>query len=214
MASVLAHLTPELAAPVAFAFHTGWRIASEVLPMQWRQVDLKAGTVRLEAGTTKNRDARIVYMTAAVRTILEERDAERLRLKKQGKIMPLVFFRMRRDAWGRQEAAPGRILQAGLAAGLQCGRTPWQEAARPASHGGAQSRSGGRLAHGGDEDGGPPNREHLQPLQHHERGRPSRGREKARCSRRRASTAAAERPVVITPPEQKGRCPRAFSIFM
>lgn len=29
---------------------------SEVLPLQWSQVDFKAGTVRLDPGTTKNRE--------------------------------------------------------------------------------------------------------------------------------------------------------------
>jgi integrase len=42
-----------------FAYLTGWRIQSEILPLQWRHVDLKAGTVRLDPGTTKNRDGRL-----------------------------------------------------------------------------------------------------------------------------------------------------------
>ena len=38
-ASVLAHLPAEIQPIVAFAYITGWRIASEVLPLEWRQVD-------------------------------------------------------------------------------------------------------------------------------------------------------------------------------
>jgi integrase len=31
---------------ITFAYITGWRIASEILPLQWRQVDFDAGEVR------------------------------------------------------------------------------------------------------------------------------------------------------------------------
>ncbi len=80
IAAVLTHLPPELAAVVEFAYITGWRVASEVLPIQWKQVDWKAGDVRLDAGTTKNRDARVIYMTGALRRLLEAQHAEHLRL--------------------------------------------------------------------------------------------------------------------------------------
>jgi integrase len=39
---------------VMFAYITGWRVKSEILPLEWRQVDLKAGELRLDPGTTKN----------------------------------------------------------------------------------------------------------------------------------------------------------------
>lgn len=52
---VRAHLPEALRPMVTFAYLTGWRIQSEVLKLQRRQVDLKAGTVRLDPGTTKNR---------------------------------------------------------------------------------------------------------------------------------------------------------------
>ena len=79
---------------VPFAYITGWRVASEVLPLEWRQVDLKADSVRLDVGTTKNGDARVFYLSAALRRVLETRDAERLRLQKAGTIVQPVFFRM------------------------------------------------------------------------------------------------------------------------
>ena len=51
---------PEALRPVAtFAYLTGWRIPSEVLTLQWRQIDLPVGTIRLDPGTTKNRDGRL-----------------------------------------------------------------------------------------------------------------------------------------------------------
>jgi integrase len=43
--SVLKHLPDELQPVVTFAYITGWRIASEVLPMTWAQVDFASGEV-------------------------------------------------------------------------------------------------------------------------------------------------------------------------
>ena len=48
--------------PVAFfGYCTGWR-KSEILSLTWKQVDLEAGTVRLEPGTTKNKEGRTIFM--------------------------------------------------------------------------------------------------------------------------------------------------------
>lgn len=53
---------PEYLKPVAFfGYCTGWR-KSEILSLTWKQVDLEAGTVRLEPGTTKNKEGRTVFM--------------------------------------------------------------------------------------------------------------------------------------------------------
>lgn len=94
--SVRRHL-PEYARPiVTFAYYTGWRIDSEVLPLQWRQIDIKAGTVRLDAGTTKNDEGR-VFMFGLID---ELRDAIEMlrndvasRSKDHGQIVPWVFHR-------------------------------------------------------------------------------------------------------------------------
>lgn len=47
----------------------GWRV-SELLTLQVRQVDFSAGTIRLDAGTTKNDEARVAKMTSTVRGLL------------------------------------------------------------------------------------------------------------------------------------------------
>lgn len=52
------HLPSTDGAVVVFAFHTGWRIRSEVLPLTWFQVDFEEGIVRLEPGTTKSGEGR------------------------------------------------------------------------------------------------------------------------------------------------------------
>ena len=55
--AVLAALPAAIQPLVEFAYHTGWRLG-EILPLTWRQIDLKAGIIRLEPGTTKNDEGR------------------------------------------------------------------------------------------------------------------------------------------------------------
>ena len=77
---------------MAFAYLTGWRYRSEILRLQWRNVDFDAGTVRLDMGTTKNKDGRVIYVTAQLRTLLEEQRRKTLSLQREtGQIIPLVF---------------------------------------------------------------------------------------------------------------------------
>ena len=116
--SVLKHLPAAVRPAVTFAYVTGWRINSEVLPLQWRQVDLKAGEIRLDAGSTKNGDGRVIYFSPELRTVFEEQWAEHEALKKKGKIVPDVFHRNGRPiksiriAWQnacKAAKVPGRI---------------------------------------------------------------------------------------------------------
>jgi integrase len=92
--AVRKHL-PAYAQPVVtFMYMTGWRIRSEALPLQWRQVDFQAGTVRLEPGTTKNKDGRTFYLTPELRACLEAQRAATEALQRQtGRIIPWVFHR-------------------------------------------------------------------------------------------------------------------------
>jgi len=88
-------LLPAPLRPVlTFAYVTGWRLKSEVLPLQWRQVDFAAGLVRLEPGTTKNAEGRMFPCTPALRTCLEAQRAATDALQRQGdRIIPWVFHR-------------------------------------------------------------------------------------------------------------------------
>lgn len=52
-----------------FAFLTGWRY-SEIRDLQWRNVDFKADEIRLDPGTTKSGDGRVLPMTIEARAIL------------------------------------------------------------------------------------------------------------------------------------------------
>jgi integrase len=91
LSAVRAHLPSELRDVIDFAAITGWRIPSEVLPLEWRQVDFKAGEVSLDAGTTKNREGRVFPLTRELRALLEAR----LRSTKAlDQITAFVFYRM------------------------------------------------------------------------------------------------------------------------
>lgn len=57
--AVRTHLPDALQGVMTFAYCTGWRVRSEILPLQWKQIDWTAGTVRLEPGTTKNDEGRV-----------------------------------------------------------------------------------------------------------------------------------------------------------
>jgi integrase len=107
---VLAHLPESLRPVIEFAYITGWRIPSEVLTLEWRQVDFNAGEVRLDPETTKNREARVFPMTDDLRSLLEARYAEHQALRLKGQIVPWVFFRM--VAKGRRSVQGPRRIRA------------------------------------------------------------------------------------------------------
>jgi integrase len=96
--SLVEQLPEPLQPVIEFAYITGWRIPSEVLTLEWRQIDFDAdegiGEVRLDPETTKNREGRVFPMTDDLRALLKSRHAEHQRLKLAGKIVPWVFFRM------------------------------------------------------------------------------------------------------------------------
>ncbi len=89
--SVKNHLPVHMRAIVAFAHVTGWRTPSEILPLEWRQVDMKAGEVRLDAGTTKNGEGRVFPFTTELRRVLEDQQKVAEPVKKAGIITPPVF---------------------------------------------------------------------------------------------------------------------------
>jgi integrase len=84
-------------------------MASEVLPLEWRNVDFKSGEVRLDEGTTKNGEGRVFVMTAALRSLLEAQQKAHDELKKSGHIVPYVFWRMVADGRGG-EKKPQQII--------------------------------------------------------------------------------------------------------
>ncbi len=93
--AVLAEL-PEAVQPVAgFMYLTGWRLG-EVLPLQWRQVDFTAKTVRLEPGTTKNHEGRtfpFAHFPALEALLRRQRERTASAEKHTARIIPWVFHR-------------------------------------------------------------------------------------------------------------------------
>ena len=85
------HLPEQMQGIVRFAYITGWRTPSEILPLQWPQVDMAAGEVRLDPGTTKNGDGRVFPFTAELRRVLEDQQQIAERLTRAGLRTPSVF---------------------------------------------------------------------------------------------------------------------------
>jgi integrase len=120
--AVLAQLPAALRPPIEFAYVTGWRVPSEVLTLEWRQVDFSAGEVRLDPETTKNRDGRVFPMTDDLARLLRAQQVEHDRLRKAGQIVPWVFVRL--VAKGRGGPKEPRRITAFTKA--------WQQACRAA----------------------------------------------------------------------------------
>ena len=65
-----------LQAPVTFAYKTGWR-RQEIFTLEWKQVDLHQGIVRLEVGETKNDEGRTYYLDSELMVVFKELWANR-----------------------------------------------------------------------------------------------------------------------------------------
>ena len=84
---------PDFLRPVVtFGYYNGWRI-TEVLNLQWRQVDLAAKEVRLDPGTTKNGSGRVIYLDGELFDVIKEQREWILSLQKEyDEIIPWVFI--------------------------------------------------------------------------------------------------------------------------
>jgi integrase len=114
VAAVLEHLPAAVRPVVRFAYVTGWRVQSEILPIEWRHVDRGAGEVRLEPGTTKNQDGRVFPFTDDLRALMAALWAEHEALRERGIICPHVFQRNGRPIRGFRAAWSKACTAAGL----------------------------------------------------------------------------------------------------
>ncbi|HKW00738.1 MAG TPA: tyrosine-type recombinase/integrase [Vicinamibacterales bacterium] len=117
--AICSALPEEVRPVVKFAYATGWRTRSEILPLEWRNVDWGGRCVRLDAHTTKNGEARSFPFTTDLETILKCQLAIHETLKKAGRVVPFVFHRDGerikefRTAWKnacKAAGCPGRLI--------------------------------------------------------------------------------------------------------
>jgi integrase len=102
--AVMKHLSPPLQAACAVMYTFGWRLR-EVLKLQRRQLDLQAGTITLDPGSTKNKEGRVVFLTPELKSRLAAQ-VERVKglERKLGKIIPICSC-MRSAPSGSQSAS-------------------------------------------------------------------------------------------------------------
>lgn len=93
--AVIRELTPPVRPLVRFAALTGWR-KGEILGLRWAQVDLDAGVLRLDPGTTKNREGRLFpfhELPPLARLLEAQRQETRKVERENGTIVTHVFHR-------------------------------------------------------------------------------------------------------------------------
>ena len=93
--AVIAALPKPLRHVIEFGYLTGWRVKSEVLPLQWSHVDRAAKVITIPPGVTKNREGRTLpyELLPQLVTIIDTQWREHKRLQKAGVIAPFVFTR-------------------------------------------------------------------------------------------------------------------------
>lgn len=117
-AAVLEELPEYLKGVMTFAYLTGWRVMSEVVTLEWSQVNFKAGVVRLEPGTTKNGQGRTFPFNAypKLKAVLEDQQRYSKRIARTtGKLVPWVFHRDGHQIKNFREAWRLTCVRAGLA---------------------------------------------------------------------------------------------------
>lgn len=91
--ALLQHLRPEVKPIALFGYESGWRLR-EILNLQWHQVNLDEGWVRLDAGTTKTGEGRLAYLSPALLETLRAHHVATKQLERErGFIIPWVFHR-------------------------------------------------------------------------------------------------------------------------
>ena len=107
--AVCQQLRPELQLAARIAYNFEWRMPSEVLSLTLSQVDLSAGTLRLNPGGSKTGEARTVYLTREIAALLEAQ-VERVRTlsRQRGAVLPFLFVHF---AWPIPRAAHPRLSE-------------------------------------------------------------------------------------------------------
>jgi hypothetical protein len=167
--AVRARLPEDLQVAVTLAHTYGWRMQSEVLTLALRQLDLGEGALRLDVGSTKNDDGRVVYLTPELTTLLTAHVGRVQALSREIHALPAPL-----RAQGPDRHAARRFPE-GLGDGLPSGRLSGDAAARLPADGRAEHGAGRGAALGRHEDHRAPHRVHVPPVRDREPGRPQAG---------------------------------------
>lgn len=117
--AIARQLAPDLRPLVTFLYWTGWRVG-EARALEWRQVDRKAGVIRIEV--TKNDEPRTIPYVAlpALKDVIEgQHKLTEALSRKFGRVIPRVFHRRGEpilyffNAWRgacKRAGLPGRLV--------------------------------------------------------------------------------------------------------
>lgn len=103
--AVLAELPGYLKPLMTVGYLTGWRVRSELCPLTWDRVDLKAGTIRIER--SKNDTARVFPIHAdpeLAAVFQKQREYTNEVQRRTGQIIPFVFHNEGRRIVGYHKA--------------------------------------------------------------------------------------------------------------
>ena len=101
---------------VAYTF--GWR-KREVLDLQKHQYNSQDGTLRLDPGTTKNGEGRVVKVTSELRAMLDAQVARVREIeRKAGRVIPWIFPHLEGALAGQRISDPRKAWESCKAAGL------------------------------------------------------------------------------------------------
>jgi integrase len=109
-------LPREIVPLVTFLYRTGWRV-SEAMDLTWKQVDFNAKIVRLEVGTTKNRDGRTFPfgIFPELEELLEKQREEAANVQKAtSRIVEHVFNRNGKQILDFKKSWKNAVKKAGI----------------------------------------------------------------------------------------------------
>jgi integrase len=115
IAAIIKELPKPLRPVVRFAYITGWRLASEVIPLCWAHVT--DDEVRLEVNTTKSGEGRTFPVAAHpdLADLIERQRAYTREVERRtGQIVPWVFHRDGRPIRSMKVACQRARIRAGL----------------------------------------------------------------------------------------------------